>query len=79
MPDLDKVIKAEAFKLSDKINTECKILVSTNAYKMRIDNSDLSLVIQWDLPMRFDSIIQQMRPAKKQNDQQAIFIFMTLK
>lgn len=79
MPDLDKAINAEAFKLDGKINTECTILVATDAHGMGIDNPDIKLVIQWDLPISFDSMIQQMGSAGRQTGQQALFILMTPK
>ncbi|MCJ1471089.1 hypothetical protein MMC07_009737, partial [Pseudocyphellaria aurata] len=41
-------------------NTECMILVVTDAYGMGIDNPDIALVIQWDLPLSFDTMIQRM-------------------
>ena len=79
MPDLNKAINAEAFKLSGEMNTDCTIFVATDAYGMGIDNPDIKLVIQWDLPMSFDSMIQRMGRAGRQAGQQAVFILMTPK
>ena len=79
MPDLDKTINAEAFKLSGETNTKCTILVATNAYGMGIDSPDIKLVIQWDLPMSFDSMIQRMSRAGRQAGLQTVFILMTPK
>lgn len=45
MPDLNKTINAKAFKLSGKMNTEYIIFVATNAYRIKIDNLDIKLVI----------------------------------
>lgn len=57
MSDWDKGFIAQAFRVKGDENTECTILVATNAYGMGIDNPDIRLVVQWDLPMSFDSMI----------------------
>lgn len=54
MLDLDKAIITEAFKINSNINTDWIILVVTDAYGIGINNPDIKLVIQWDLPMSFD-------------------------
>ena len=43
--NLDKAINTKAFKLSDKMNIEYRILVATDVYEMGIDNPDIKLVI----------------------------------
>lgn len=56
----DKNLNAEAFAKPQLENTKCTIFVATNAYEMSINNLDIRLVVQWDIPLSFDSIIQQM-------------------
>lgn len=78
MSDWDKDIIAKAFRVNRMENIECVILVATNAYGMGIDNPDIRLVIQQDLPIRFDSMIQCMgREGKK--GQQSTFVLFTPK
>lgn len=57
MSDWDKSLIAKVFKTCAEENPECIIFVATDAYGMGINNPDIKLVIQWDLPMSFDSII----------------------
>lgn len=45
MSDWDKTIIAKAFQVYGKENTQCTILVATDAYSMDIDNPDIKLVI----------------------------------
>ena len=40
------------------MNTEAIILIATDAYGIGINNLDINLVVQWDHPINFDSIIQ---------------------
>ena len=75
MLDWDKELIAKAFKINGSKNTKCTILVTTNAYGMGIDNSDIQLVIQWDLPISFNSMIQRMGCAGRKG-QQAWFILL---
>ena len=79
MSDLHKAIIAEAFKIDGNINIDCIILVVTDAYGMEIDNPDIKFVIQCDLPMSFDSMIQQMGRAKRKAGKLAVFILLTPK
>lgn len=44
--DWDKELIAKAFNIPGNENTECMILVATDAYGMGIDNPDIQLVIQ---------------------------------
>lgn len=60
MSEWDKAIVAKAFQIDGDINTDYIILVATDAYGMGINNPDIRLVIQWDLPLSFDSMIQRM-------------------
>ena len=52
MSEWDQNLTAEAFGKPVEDNNECVILVATDAYGMGIDNPDVKLVIQWDLPSR---------------------------
>ena len=45
MLDWDKELIAKTFKTSSNKNTECIILVATDAYEIGIDNPDIWLVI----------------------------------
>lgn len=56
---------------------ECTILVATDAYGMGIDNPDIRLVVQWDLPLSLDAMIQRMGRAG-QKRKQATFVLFTL-
>lgn len=78
MSDWDKELIAKAFKTPGNENTECIILVATDAYGMGIDNPDIRLVIQWDLPLSFDSMIQRMGRAGRKG-QQSWFVLLTPK
>lgn len=78
MPDWDKSLISNAFKVIGKENTECTILVTTDAYGMGIDNPDIRLVIQWDLPISFDSMIQRIGRAGRKG-QQSTFVLLTPK
>lgn len=74
----DKTLTANAFQISGDENTECTILVATDAYGMGIDNPDVKLVIQWDIPLSFDSMIQRMGRAGRKGGQ-STFVFFTPK
>ncbi len=78
MSDWDKELIAKAFKINGSENTECTIFVAIDAYGMGIDNPDIRLVIQWDLPISYDSMIQRMGRVGKKG-QQAWFILLTPK
>lgn len=78
MSDWDKKLIAKAFKISGTENTECVTLVATDTYGMGINNPDIRLVIQWDLPISFDSMIQRMGRAGRKG-QQVWFILLTQK
>lgn len=58
MSEWDKNLIAQAFSVPGEENIECTILVATDAYGMGINNPDVRLVIQWDIPLSFDSMIQ---------------------
>lgn len=60
MSEYDKTMTADEFRVLGEENTECTILVATDAYGMSIDNPDVELVIQWDLPLSYDAMIQRM-------------------
>lgn len=76
--DWDKAIISKAFCTPGDENTECTILVATDTYSMAIDNPDVKLVIQWGLPVSFDSMIQRMRRAGRDGGQ-STFVLLTPK
>lgn len=45
MSELNKTIVAEVFPIDGNINSDCIILIATDAYSMGINNSDIKLVI----------------------------------
>lgn len=79
MLEWDKALTAVAFQINGEENMECIILVATDAYGMGINNPDIKLVIQWDLPIIFDSMIQRMGQAGRKGNKQAYFILFTPK
>lgn len=76
--DWDKALTADAFGMPGDENTECTIIVATDAYGMGIDNPDVKLVIQWDIPLSFDSMIQRMGRAGRKGGA-STFVFFTPK
>ena len=78
MPEFDKDLTAKAFQVPGEENIECIILVAPDAYGMGINNPDIRLVVQWDLPINFDSMIQRMGRAGRRGGQ-ATFILFTPK
>ena len=58
--DWDKALTATAFATVAEDNQEYVIIVATDVYGMGINNPDVKLVIQWNIPMSFDSMIQRM-------------------
>ena len=63
MLDWNKKLIAKAYNNFKNQNTKYIILVTTNTYKIEIDNLDIWLVIQYNLPLSFDSMIQRMNQA----------------
>lgn len=55
-----KVLFAKAFRTPGYQNPGCAILVATDTYSMEIDNPDVKLVIQWGLPLSFESMMHRM-------------------
>lgn len=76
--DWDKSVTTNAFKVTQEDNTECTILVATDAYGMGIDNPDIKLVVQYDISTSFDAMIQRMGRAGRKGNQ-ATFILLTPK
>lgn len=76
MSEYDKSLTAEAFRIPGNENQECVILIATDAYGMGIDNPDIKLVIQWDIPVSFDAMIQRIGRAGRKG-QKAVFIFLS--
>ena len=75
MSEWDKTLTAKAFGKPGTENTECTILIATDAYGIGIDNPDVKLVIQWDIPLSFDSMIQRMGRAGRKSE---AFLFILL-
>lgn len=78
MSDWDKSLIVKAFCIPEDENSECTILVVTNAYRMDINNLDVKLIIQWELPILFDSMIQRMSRAGRK-DGYFYFVFFSPK
>ncbi len=75
MSKWDKSLIANAFAVPSDKNTECTIFVATDAYGMGIDNPDVKLVIQWDIPLSFDSMIQRMGRAGRKGGASTFVLF----
>lgn len=58
--DYTKALTLAAFAIPGDDNNQCTILVATDAYGIKIDNLDVRLVIQWDVPLSFDTLIQRI-------------------
>lgn len=78
MSEWEKDLIAKAFCVPEDQNLECVILVATNVYRIGIDNPDIKLVIQWDIPLSFDAMIERMGHAGRKGGK-AVFIFLTPK
>ncbi|MCJ1471186.1 hypothetical protein MMC07_009834 [Pseudocyphellaria aurata] len=78
MSEYNKEMTANKFGVPIGKNTACTILVATDAYGMGIDNPDVLLVIQWDLPLFFDTMIQRMGRAGRKGGASA-FVLLTPK
>ena len=76
--ECDKEITAKAFMTLGDLNQECTIVMATDAYGMGINNPDIKVVIQWDLPPTLDAIIQRLVRAGR-NGTQSTFILITPK
>lgn len=74
MSEYDKSLIAETFQISENENQECVILIATDTYGIGINNPDIKLVIQWDIPVSFDTIIKQIGRVER-NSQKAVFTF----
>ena len=75
MSECDKKLTAEAFRIPGDKNNECIILVAIDAYGMGIDNPDVKLVVQWDFPLLFDSMIQRMGRAGRKGGKATFLLF----
>lgn len=75
MLNWDKGLVSKAFRVKSSENMQCTILVATKAYGMGIDNPDIQLVIQWDLPLSFDSMVQRLDCAGRKGGQAAFILF----
>lgn len=75
MSEWGKDLTATVFRTPSDQNQECVILVATDAYGMGIDNLDIKLVAQWDLPISFDTMIQRMGRASRKGGQSTFICF----
>lgn len=73
MLEWDKNLIAKTFSIAGDKNTKYTILVTTDTYDICINNPDVKLVIEWDIPMIFNSMIQQMGRAGKKI---RVFVFI---
>lgn len=74
----NKNLTAKAFLTPDNSNFKYTILIATDAYTLGIDNPDIKLVIQWDIPITFDTMIQRLRKASRK-DSLSTFVLITPK
>ena len=74
----DKEITAKAFMILGDQNHECTIVVATDKYGMGINNPDVRLVVQWDIPTTVDAMIQRLGRAGRDGNQ-SIFVLITPK
>lgn len=78
MSKWDKNLTSETFRKPTEKNNKWIILVPINAYGIGIDNPDVKLVLQLDIPLSLNSMIQCMGRAGK-NDGASVFILLTSK
>lgn len=50
-------------------NYEYTIVIATDAYGISINNSDIRLNIQWDIPTTLDIMIQRLGKADRDSNQ----------
>ncbi|MCJ1470687.1 hypothetical protein MMC07_009334 [Pseudocyphellaria aurata] len=75
MSDYNKEMTANKFRVPDDENTDCTILVATDAYGMGINNPGVALVVQWDLSLSFDTMIQRMGRAGRKGGASTFVLF----
>lgn len=75
LSDSYQVLVARAFCTPGDQNPDFIILVATDTYSLAIDNPDVKLVIQWGLPLSFDSMMQRMRCAGSDGGQSTFVLF----
>lgn len=73
--EYNKKLIAKAFCILCNENNKCTILITTNLYKMNIDNLDIKLVMQWNFLLLFDLLIQQIGCIKKKQSNFFVFYF----
>lgn len=71
----DKILIAQTFSIAGKENTKYAILVTIDVYGMSINNPDVKLVIQWDIPMFFNLMIQQIGKTDRRDRASAFLLF----
>ena len=59
-------------------NQECTIVVATDAYGMGINNPDIKVVVQWDIPVTIDAMVQRLGRAGRDGTQ-SFFVLITPK
>lgn len=57
MSEWDKKLIAKTFNIAEDKNTKYTIIIATDTYDIGINNPDIRLVIQLNIPMTFDSMI----------------------
>lgn len=65
MFDLDKSLVVVALKVNSEDNIEYIIFIVTNAYGISINNLDIMVVIQWNLPTNANIMIQRIGQVEK--------------
>ena len=75
MLECDKKLTAETFCMFSNEKYECTILVATDTYEIDIDNPNIKLVVQWNFPLLFDSMIQQIGRAGKKRGKTTFLLF----
>ena len=63
--EYDKIKTADSFAQSNETCMDVRILCSTDAYGVGVDNPDVEIIIQWLLPPDPESILQRMGRAMR--------------
>lgn len=74
--EFDKDFTIKVFQMPNKKKAACIIFVATDTYSIEINNSNIRLVIQWDLPINFDSMIQCISRAGNKRGQATFILFI---
>lgn len=76
MATRDKERIAASFAVRSEDLEEPRIIVSTEAYGIGIDNPDISRVVQWGVPSSMARMYQRMGRAMRSGDSQARFLLL---